>query len=278
MPSAEYEDRIGDLVEIWWGEVHDRTLGSHVMPAVKIFAFGSLQDLAHMYDVSAIFPMFSDMIELPDHYANSLFSRLSGACTSIGNGLQAIQTRMDCHAAIAAARRAHEALWQVFWLCNPRVDADRRVKRLVSLTRAEIEQALRFWGSGINPRIASQLQDFRDNIAGVADLPKYITREGWTEYMEYFESSDPGSVDDAARSWSVMSNMTHPNLMFDWIIQIQDNAQDEMDRLQLIPTVDAIGMVGNLCTEIMQRAQMPDEHVVNVNAAVQRSYTAAKAL
>jgi hypothetical protein len=94
--------------------------------------------------------------------------------------------------------------------------------------------------------------------------------------MAYFV--DDGSVDDAAQSWSIMSNMTHPNLVFDWIIQTQDDPQNEMDRLQLIPTIDAIGMVGNLCTSIMQQAKMSGEHVVDVNATVGRSWSAAKAL
>jgi len=280
MSNAEYEDRINDLLEKWQDEVYDYTLESHVMPAARIYAYASLQDLADVYDVSTIFPMFSEKMELADHYANGLFSRLSGACTSISNALKAIQARMDCHAAVAVARRAHEALWQVLWLFNPTVDADTRVKRLVSLTKSEIKEALRFWGSGINPGIATQLQGFRDNMQEIANLSEYEyrTKSGWTEYMEYFESSNSGSVNDAARSWSIMSNMTHPNLVFDWIIQIQDDPQDEMDRLQLIPTVDAIGMVGNLCTEIMQKAQMPGEHVVEVNRTLERCWTTAEAL
>lgn len=278
MYNPEYESRIDDLVSMWTEEVYDRILGSQVMPAVKICAFASLQDLTEVYDVSAIFPMFSDEMELPDHYANGLFSRLSGACTSIGNALRAIHAHMDCHAAVAVARRAHEALWQVCWLYNPVVDADTRVKRLVSLTKSEINLALRFWGSGINPGIATQLEGFLENTNRIADLPVYRPSSGWTEYMEYFESSDDGSVDDAARSWSIMSNMTHPNLVFDWIIQTQDDPQNEMDRLQLIPTVDAIGMVGNLCTSIMQQAKMSEEHVVDVNATVERSWSAAAAL
>ncbi len=278
MPNAEYERRIGDLVDQWRDEVYDEALGSQVMPAAQIYAFVSLQGLDDVYDVSAIFPMFGDkMGELADHYANGVFSRLSGACTSVSNALQAIRARMDCHAAIAAARRAHEALWQVFWLCNPAVDADTRVKRLVALTKNEMREAQRFWG-GLNPVIDDQLERFIGNIRGMADLPDYKLGDCRTEYAEHSEPSDPGSVVDAARSWSIMSNMTHANLVFDWIIQSQHDPQDEMDRLQLIPTLDAMAMVGNLCTFIMERAQMPEEHVVEVNAAVARSYAAGEVL
>ena len=251
MPNAEYERCIGDLVDQWRDEVYEEVLEFRVIPAVQIYAVASLQGLNSTYDVSAIFPMFGDeMGELADHYANGVVCRLSGACTSVRNALQAIRARMDCHAAIAAARRAHEALWQVFWLCNPAVDADTRVKRLVALTENEMRESLRFW-RGLNSVIEGQLERFLGNIQGIADLPDYKLGDGRTEYAEHFEPSDPASVDDAARSWSIMSNMTHANLVFDWIIQSQDDPQDEMDRLQLIPTVDAMGMVGNLCTFIM---------------------------
>ncbi len=278
MFNAEYERRIDDLVGQWRDEVYEEVLGAQVMPAVKIYAFASLQDLTDVYDVSAIFPMFADQMgELPDHYANGVFARLSGACTSIRNALQAIRAHMDCHAAVAAARRAHEALWQVFWLCNPAVDAGARMNRLVALNKSEIQEALRFW-TGLNPVIEGQLRGFLGNIQGIAGLPQYKPKDGWIEYMEHFESSVDGSMDNAARSWSIMSNMTHANLVFDWIIQSQDDSQDEMDRLQLIPTVDAMGMVGNLCTLIMERAQIPEEHIVEVNATVGRSWVASREL
>jgi len=162
-------------------------------------------------------------------------------------------------------------------LCNPAVDAGARMNRLVALNKSEIQEALRFW-TGLNPAIEGQLRGFLGNIQGIAGLPQYKPKDGWIEYMEHFESSVDGSMDDAARSWSIMSNMTHANLVFDWIIQSQDDSQDEMDRLQLIPTVDAMGMVGNLCTLIMERAQIPEEHIVEVNATVGRSWVASREL
>ena len=77
-------------------------------------AHASLDGVTDEYDVPALFPMFSDRMDLHDHYGNALFSRLSSACTSIRNALQSIHSHMDCHAAIAASRRAHESMWQMF--------------------------------------------------------------------------------------------------------------------------------------------------------------------
>ena len=75
-----------------------------------------------------------------------------------------------------------------------------------------------------------------------------------------------------------MSNMAHPNVVFDWIIQIQDNPQDRMDRLQLSPTIDAMGMVVNLSTLMMQEARMPQDRVARVNATIKSCLATAESL
>ena len=75
-----------------------------------------------------------------------------------------------------------------------------------------------------------------------------------------------------------MSNMTHPNVVFDWILQIQEDSQDRMDRLQLCPVIDALGMVVNLCTLTMLEAKLPGHQVVKVNATVKHSLDAVESL
>ena len=81
-----------------------------------------------------------------------------------------------------------------------------------------------------------------------------------------------------ALMWSMMSNMAHPNLVFDWIIQMQEDPQDRMDRLQLIPAINAIGMVSNLGTLMMREARMPDDQVGRVNTTVMRCLAVAESL
>lgn len=76
----------------------------------------------------------------------------------------------------------------------------------------------------------------------------------------------------------MMSNMTHPNVVFDWIIQIQEDPQDRMDRLQLLPVIDAIGMVVNLTTLVMQESKLPNRQVAKVNESVRHSLAAAQVL
>ena len=289
MPNTEYENRIDDLVNSWTDDVYWGVLEEDVLPAVIIYAHTSLQGMTDKYDVPATFPMFSDQMGLYDHYGNGLFSRLSSACTSIRNALQAIHSHMDCHAAIAVSRRAHESLWQMFWLCNPDMDADTRIKRLVAVTQHEIKEALRFWSSGINSDIEGKLRAYLTNIQKITDKLTYIPRLGRTEYQDYFDrlTNDPppiGSpsavvdIDDVALAWYMMSNMTHPNVVFDWILQIQNNRQDLMDRLQLFPTIGAMRMVVNLSTLIMQEAKLPDDQVVKVNTTIKRSLVAAESL
>lgn len=289
MPNPEYENRIDDLVRRWKDDVYWGVLEDDVVHAVRIYAYTSLQGVTDGYDAAAIFPMFSEEMELPDHYGNGLFSRLSSACTSIRNALQAIHSHMDCHAAIAISRRAHESLWQLFWLSNPGVNADTRIKRLIAVTQLEIKEALRFWSSGINPNIESKLRGYLDNIQTITERPTYRPKCGWREYQSYFGAlgNDPPQEsvpsvtavqDDGALVWSMMSNMAHPNVVFDWIIQIQDNSQDRMDRLQLSPTIDAIGMVVNLSTLIMQEAQMPQDRVARVNTTIKSCLATAESL
>ena len=229
-------------------------------------------------------------MDLYDHYGNSLFSRLSIACTSIRNVLLAIQAHMDCHGAIAASRRAHEALWQMFWLCNPKVEAGTRLERLISVTKHEINEALRFWSGGINPDIESTLREYLNNIRLIDHQQAvYRPRLGWTEYHQYFGSltTDTRHIgfrptapdrEDGSLVWSMTSNMTHPNVLFDWIIQIQEDPQDRMDRLQLFPTIYAIRAVVNLSTLIMQEAKLPNDQVVHVNTTLKDCLTSTEGL
>ena len=282
MANPEYENRIDYLVRSWTDDVYWGVLEKVILPAVRVYSHASLQGVRDAYDVAAIFPMFSDQMNLYDHYGNSLFSRLSIACTSIRNILLAIHSHMDCHGAIAASRRAHEALWQMFWLCNPRVDADTRLERLISVTKREIREALRFWSGGVNTDIESKLRDYLNNTRIIDNQQvKYQPRLGWTEYHHYFGSrtTDPQQIgfspaapdkDEGSLVWSLASNMTHPNVLFDWIIQIQEDPQDRMDRLQLFPTIYAIRMVVNLSTLIMQEAKLPDDQVVQANTTIKR--------
>ena len=118
-PGSAYEKQINDLVSSWREEVYDGVLVQQVRPAVSMYAYASLQKVTDVYHVPSTFPLFSEARGLADQYGDALHARLSSACNSIRSALQAIQTRLDGYAAIATARRAHESLWQVFWLCNP---------------------------------------------------------------------------------------------------------------------------------------------------------------
>ena len=289
MPSVEYEEHVEDLLRYWRNEIYDGVLVDDVLPATRAYAHASLEQLTDAYDVPAIFPIFSSAMGIQDQYGSALYSRLSTACTSIRNALQAIHARMDCHAAIASARRAHESLWQVFWLANPRVDGNARVKRVLQVTRQEIEEALRFFSSDLNAEIGDKLGSLHQNIENLIGKSRYSPKQGWTEYQACFVAlaSDPsyaggqslsGAMDESAVAWSMMSNMTHPNVVFDWIIQVQDHPQDRMDRLQLLPVIDAVRMVVNLTTMMMTEAKLPTQQVVRVSQAVRHSLAAAQDL
>ena len=177
----------------------------------------------------------------------------------------------------------------MFWLCNPDMDGDTRVKRLVAVTHQEIVVALRFWSNGINPMIQGKLVGYRTNIQKVTNRPTYSPKLGWKEYQDYFGDltndpltmglpSSPLPFDHAALVWSMMSNMTHPNVVFDWIIQMQGNRQDRMDRLQLLPTINTMSMVVNLSTLMMAEANLHEDHVVRVNATVRQCLSNAESL
>ena len=289
MTNVEYETRVDNLLRSWKDDVYGGVLEEDVLPAIRIYAHASLDGVTDEYDVPALFPMFSDRMDLHDHYGNALFSRLSSACTSIRNALQSIHSHMDCHAAIAASRRAHESMWQMFWLGNPEVDGNARIKRLVAVTQQEIQEALRFWSIGINSAIASKLQEFHSNFRQISDKPEYLPKFGRAEYHGYFDAKTtslqllgarPVQVEgnEGALMWSMMSNMAHPNVVFDWIIQMQDDPQDRMDRLQLIPAINAIGMVSNLSTLMMREARMTNDQVARVNTTVARCLPIAESL
>ena len=51
-----------------------------------------------------------------------------------------------------------------------------------------------------------------------------------------------------------------------------------MDRLQLLPVIDAIGMVVNLTTLVMQESKLPNRQVAKVNESVRHSLAAAQVL
>ena len=289
MSSIEYEAHIENLLDHWRNEIYDGVLVNDVLPATQIYAHASLQQLTDTYDVPAIFPIFSKIMGIHDHYGNALYSRLGAACTSIRNALQSVHARMDCHAAIASARRAHESLWQMFWIGNPTIDGDVRVKRVLQVTRQEIEEALRFFSNNMNLQIDEKLRGFHRNIEHLIGKSKYLPKDGWTEYQAYFAKlanepphvggqSTSVDIDESALVWSMMSNMTHPNVVFDWIMQIQEDPQDRMDRLQLLPVIDAIGMVVDLTTLVMQEAKLPTRQVVRVNRSLRRSWAAAQVL
>ena len=279
MANAEYDSRVDELVARWRDDVYNGVLVDDVLPATQIYACASLRGVTDEYDVSATFPMLVEDAELSDHYANALFARLSSSCTSIRNAWQAIQAHMDCHAAIAAARRAHESLWQMFWLANPDVDADARVRRLLKLTRQEIGEALRFFSSGINPEVESTLRQYQKAIEGVVGKAVYKSKYGRSEYREHFAQRfndplppdlppAPPDVKTEEIEWSMMSNMTHPNVVFDWVLQIQEDSQDRMDRLQLLPVLEAMGMVSNMSLLLMEQAHIANERLLEVNATV----------
>ena len=279
MPNSEYDDRVDDLLNLWRDEIYNGVLIDCVLPAIQIYAHASLQDMTDDYDVPSTFPMFSQDLDLYHQYGNALFCRLSSACTSIHNALQAIHARMDYHAAIAIARRAHESLWQMFWICNPTVDGDERIKRLLILTNQELKEARPVFSGGVNPQIEDNLKYFQDSIERIVGKNSYRPRLGWTEYGNYFSGlanatlsmdtrSDPVEVGDGSFGWKMMSNITHPNAVFDWIIQQEEGFQDRADKGQMVLIVDAMGMVANLSTLMMLEAELPEDASEMVNGVV----------
>ncbi|MCY3631079.1 MAG: hypothetical protein OXH29_00205 [bacterium] len=289
MQNEGYDSQVDDLVSRWQEEIYDGVLASDVLPAITIYAYASLQGMTDEYDVAATFPMLPTDAGLPDHYGNALIARLRGSCTSIRTGLQAIQAHMDCHAAIAAARRAHESLWQMFWLANPEVDANSRIRRLLKLTRQEIGEALRFFAYGINTDVESTLRKYESEIEGVVGKEVYRSKDGRGEYQGYFGPRFneplphdlppvPADVEAEEIAWSMMSNMTHPNVVFDWVFQIQEDSQDQMDKFQLLPVLAAMNMVSNISTLVMDKAHIQREQVLGVNTTFRQLVSPAQLL
>lgn len=289
MTATEYDDRVDALLASWNDDIYGGVLESDVLPAIRIYAHASLAGMTDTYDVDATFPMLPSGWEIYDHYANGLFARLSSACTSIRSALQAIQAHMDCHATIAASRRAHESLWQVFWLCNPTMDADERIKRLLVITKQEIEDTLRYFSNRINPQVEDKLQDYNRNIGNVVGRSRYSAKRGRSEYRDYYRGRfndplpeglppAPEDVDVDQIVWSGMSNMTHPNVVFDWIIQIQEESQDHMDRLQMLHVIGSMALAANLSTLLMQEAGVPENQVLRVNSSFKNCIVAAQSL
>ena len=289
MPNSEYDDRVDHLVRSWREDIYEGVLMDDVLPAVKIHAYASLQQMRDVYDdVPTIFPTSFEHTELYDHYGHALFTRLSMGSGSILNALKSIQFHMDCHAAVAICRRAHEALWQMFWLCNPTIDADERIRRLLKLTLHEIKEALRVFSGGVNPDIASKLRHYQSNIKRLVGKYRYSPEHGRSEYQDYFGlmsgeahvgvPSHLREIDAASFSWKMMSNMTHANVVYDWIGLMQADFRSSMDRIQLGTVSEAMRAVVNLSTLVMVEAKMPDEQIERVNVVMRHQVDVAESL
>ena len=290
MARSEYDNRVDTLLSYWEDDIYSGVLKENVLPAINIYAHGSLQEMTDVYDVPATFPMLPSDWEIYDHYAHALFARLSSACKSIRTALQSIQAHMECHAAIAASRRGHESLWQVFWLCNPTRDANERIKRLLIITKQEMEDALGYFSDGINSEAEAKLRGYTINIAKVVGSEsRYSARRGWKEYRDHYKGKfndtlpegllpAPEDVDVGRSVWSMMSNLTHPNVVFDWINQIQEDSQDRMDKLQLLCVIGAMGVATNLSTLLMQEARLPENQTLRINSSFEKCVVAAQSL
>lgn len=290
MASSEYADRVDALLSHWKEDIQGGVLKGHLLPAINIHAHASLQGMTDVYDVPAIFPMLPPDWDIHDHYVYGLFARLSSACTSIRTALQAIQAHMDGHAAIASSRRAHESLWQIFWLCNPTRDANERIRRLLAITEKEIEDALGYFSDGVNPRAEDKLKGYKTNIANVVGSGfRYSARRGWKEYRDYYRGKfndplpeglprAPEDIDVDSIAWSMMSNLTHPNVIVDLIIQTQEDSKDHMEGLQALHLIGAMGVTSNLCTLLMQEAKITDDKTLAVNKRFERCMSLGQSL
>lgn len=278
MAEPDYETLVSDTLQHWQDAIYWGVLEEHVMPAVRIYAHASLSGLTDPPDISGCFPLVPEETSLFHHYGNSIFTRLSSACTSIRSALQAIQARTDGHAAIAISRRAHEALWQTFWLANPDVDPGERVRRLLVLTGVDIRETIRLFSYTENALVNGNLNEHLQNINGVTSGIDYRSRLGRDEYTTYYghRSNYPpadvlppelGESDGPGFLWQLMSSMTHPNMVFDLITQIQPGFQDLMNRLQIETVNNAVGCVCNISTSLLEQAQLPKETVDTVNRA-----------
>ena len=284
-PGADYEALVADTLAHWGDAIYDGILAEHVLPAVRIHAHASLLDVREPWEVAGCFPLMPEHWDLSEHYANGVFTRLSAACTSIRGALQAIQARIDGHAAVAIARRAHESLWQTFWLSNPEISADERVRRLLVLTGRDIKEAKRLFSSTTNTLIQGKLAEHLGRIENATQSLDYQTRYGRDEYTDYYEQRandpigasiplEPEDGDGPEFVWRMMNNMTHPNMVIDLITQKQPDFQGLMDRAQIDLVSNAVGCVCNLSTTLMEQAQMPEDKVDTVNRAFRQPYFA----
>ena len=150
--------------------------------------------------------------------------------------------------------------------------------RLLKLTGAEIRQAIRAFRKTENTLVYGKLQQHLENIKQITIHVDYKARDGRDEYTTYYlpRVNHPPSIDTqsvpegivgAAFSWNMMSNMTHPNMVFDLIMQTQPGFQNLMDRLQIDTVNNAIGCVCNISTTLMEQAQIPNDKIDTVNGA-----------
>ena len=285
-PSPELVDLIDGISSDWHEAVCGGVLPQLVIPAVQIHAYASLHEIDDPPDVSICFPPLPADAELADHYGNALSARLAAACESIRCALQMMRNGLDLHSSVAACRRANESLWKAFWLCNPELDGETRIHRLLILMRHEISEVLGVFSREVNSEADKTLRLHERNIRQITGKKDYRPRLGRDEYLDYIEprADDPltprmppvpDGVDGGAVVWSIMSNLTHSNLVFDWIMMTQDNPEDLMERLQLASVGGAMTAVANISTFVMRQAQMPEDPMAEVSKAFQRPIFAA---
>ena len=288
-PEAEYQKLVDDTLSHWREAIYRGVLVEQVLPAVRIYAYASLIEIADPPNIDGCFPLMPNHWTLSEHYANRIFTSLSVACGSIMGALQAIRARIDGHSAIAISRRAHESLWQTFWVSNPDVSADERARRLLNITGVDIKAALRVFSSTTNAEIHGKLVDHLTNIKNVIGNIGYQTRSGRDEYETYFEGRANEGLDFAisntsedvavsALEWSIMSNMTHPNLVFDLITQSQTGYQGLMDRIQVDAVQNAVSCACNISTLLLEKAQLPANKVDALNGVFRQPVFALEQL
>lgn len=283
-PGEANQDQIIDrVVDDWQEKVCRGVLPQHMMSAAQICAHASLGDAADEIDTTGCMPTLSEHATVFDHYGYAIFARLSTACTSIHNALLAIKHGLYPHATVAASRRACEALWQAFWLCDPEAGGSERIHRLLISTKGNIDGALRVFSPLVSAEVADHLQECSLRIDSLRieqsiDYEKYVARHGREEYEKYFypRANDPltasappvpDGVDGGEVSWSMMSNMVHPNIVFDWLFQSQSSYQERMEGLRFSCVSGAMAEASNLCMTLMQQAQLPSAHIDTVNEA-----------
>lgn len=277
--QTEDQDQIIDrVVDDWQEKVCEGVLPQHVMGAARICAHVSLGDAADEVDTTGCMPILPEHATVFDHYGHAIYARLSTACTSIRNALLAIKHGLYPHAAVAASRRACEALWQAFWLCDPDADGIERIRRLLVSTKGNIDESLRVFSPLVSAEVADHLQECSQRIEQSIDYKNYVAKHGREGYEEYFypRANDPltaiappvpDGVDGGAVSWSMMSNMVHPNVVFDWIFESQRDYRQRIDGIRFTCVSGAMAEASNLSMTLMQQAQLPSAHIDTVNEA-----------